>query len=109
KVEQAGPTGEVFDRPASAFVMDFLGGVNVLHGTVNGDVGVFGTLTLPWHGGEARRAKAYVRSHDLVLEPSPGPAYRTQVYGDEDRRQQLPVVVSHVRSIGVAARVIVTS
>ncbi len=109
KVEQAGPTGEVFDRPASAFVMDFLGGVNVLHGQVRGNVGEFGTLTLPWHGGETRRAKAYVRSHDLVLEPSPGPAYRTQIPDDQDRRQHLPVVVSHVRRIGVAARVIVTS
>jgi sulfate/thiosulfate transport system ATP-binding protein len=77
KVEQAGATGEVFDHPASAFVMDFLGGVNILRGTVRDDVGVFGSLTLPWDGGEARAATAYVRSHDLALQPSPGPAYRS--------------------------------
>jgi len=110
KVEQAGPTGEVFDRPASAFVMDFLGGVNVLRGSVRGDTGVFGTLTLPWDGADAVRARAYVRSHDLVLQPSPGPAYRSQLTGDDhDRERQLPVVVSHVRRIGLAARVIVTN
>jgi sulfate transport system ATP-binding protein len=109
KVEQAGATGEVFDRPASAFVMDFLGGVNVLRGNVRGDVGVFGTLTLPWEGGDAMGAKAYVRSHDLVLRPSPGPAYRSRAVDDKDAQRQLLVVVSHVRRIGVAARVIVTS
>jgi sulfate transport system ATP-binding protein len=109
KVEQTGPTGEVFDHPASAFVMDFLGGVNVLRGNVHGDVGVFGTLTLPWGGGAAVRAKAYVRSHDLVLKPSPGPAYRSLAADDKDRDRQVPVVVSHVRRIGVAARVVVTS
>jgi sulfate transport system ATP-binding protein len=109
KVEQDGPTGEVFDRPASAFVMDFLGGVNVLRGSVRGDVGVFGPLTLPWDGGDARGAKAYVRSHDLVLEPSPGPAYRSRTPSEQDRDRCLPVVVSHVRRIGVAARVIVTN
>ncbi|HEU4615263.1 MAG TPA: sulfate/molybdate ABC transporter ATP-binding protein, partial [Kofleriaceae bacterium] len=88
KVEQVGPTGEVFDRPASAFVMGFLGGVNVL-------------------GGDGR--KAYVRSHDLVLEPAPGPAYRSPAIDDQESGRRLPVVVSHVRRIGVAARVIVTS
>jgi sulfate transport system ATP-binding protein len=109
KVEQAGPTGEVFDRPASAFVMDFLGGVNVLRGNVRGDVGVFGSLTLPWEGSGSRQAKAYVRSHDLVLERSPGPAFRSLVPDDKDSERRMPVVVSHVRRIGVAARVIVTS
>jgi sulfate/thiosulfate transport system ATP-binding protein len=109
KVEQDGPTGEVFDRPASAFVMDFLGGVNILRGTVRGDTGVFGTLTLPWEGGEARGAKAYVRSHDLALQPSPGPAYRSRAPDDKDSERCLPVVVTHVRRIGVAARVVVTS
>jgi sulfate/thiosulfate transport system ATP-binding protein len=109
KVEQAGPTGEVFDRPASSFVMDFLGGVNILRGTVRGDTGVFGTLTLPWEGGETRAAKAYVRSHDLALQPSPGPAYRSRAPDDKDSERCLPVVVTHVRRIGVAARVIVTS
>src|SRR5688572_11338362 len=37
KIEQVGEPGAVFDEPASAFVMDFLGGVNVLHGRGRGD------------------------------------------------------------------------
>jgi len=105
KMEQAGPAGEVFDRPASSFVMDFLGGVNVLRGSVRRGVGVFGTLSLPWDGDATSAATAYVRSHDLILHPSPGPAYRSPT----DDTSGLPVVVSHVRRIGVAARVIVTS
>ncbi len=109
KVEQEGPAGEVFDRPSSAFVMDFLGGVNVLRGTVSDRVGRFGTLSLPWDGTADRSAKAYVRRHDLVLEPAPGPAYRSHAVDDKERRRCLPVVVSHVRRIGVAARVLVTT
>jgi sulfate transport system ATP-binding protein len=34
RIEQAGTPQEVFDRPANAFVMDFLGNVNVFHGRV---------------------------------------------------------------------------
>ncbi len=109
KVEQDGLTEEVFDRPASAFVMDFLGGVNVLRGSVRDKVGVFGTLKLPWEGGESRDATAYVRSHDFVLEPSPGPVYRSGNDRSHHRDRCLPVVISHVHRIGLAARVIVTS
>jgi hypothetical protein len=86
--------------------MDFLGRVTILRGSVRDDVGVFGTLTLPWDGGGARAAKAYVRSPDLALQPAPGPAYRSAP-GDSDCC--LPVTICDVRRIGVAARVIVTS
>jgi sulfate transport system ATP-binding protein len=109
KVEQSGPTGEVFDRPASSFVMDFLGGVNILRGSVSGGIGMFGGLTIPADAADAKAATAYVRSHDLVLAPARGPAYRSRNPDDKDAERELPVVVSHVRRIGVAARVIVTS
>ena len=32
KIEQVGTPAEVFEKPANAFVMDFLGNVNVFHG-----------------------------------------------------------------------------
>src|SRR5689334_21248662 len=48
KIEQAGAPDDVFDHPASAFVMDFLGGVNVLEGCVQGDRAVFGDFVLPY-------------------------------------------------------------
>ncbi|MDB4955700.1 MAG: Sulfate/thiosulfate import ATP-binding protein CysA [Myxococcales bacterium] len=97
KIEQVGTPNEVFDVPASAFVMDFLGGVNVLSGTVHGETGTFGTITLPWAGGREGAARAYVRGHDLLLR-------RTGIGGPS-----LPVVVAHVRRVGVAAHVLVTS
>ena len=97
KVEQIGPPDEVFDHPASAFVMDFLGDVNVLEGTVRGDRAELGSLVLPYTGTGDGPARAYVRAHDLVLG---APA------GDPT---ELPVVVERVRRTGVAARVFVRS
>ncbi len=96
-IEQIGAPTAVFDEPASAFVMDFLGGVNVLRGQVSGTQGVFGDLVLPWNGAGEGPARAYVRGHDLLLrkEHGDGPG--------------LPVVVSRIRRVGVAARVLVTT
>jgi sulfate transport system ATP-binding protein len=94
KIEQVGEPGEVFDAPASAFVMDFLGGVNVLHGRGRSGQGVFGGLVLPWDAAvEGAPATAYIRSQDLVLsrQASAQPA--------------LPALVTHVRRVGVAVRV----
>src|SRR5262249_49593230 len=34
RIEQSGTPAEIFDHPANAFVMDFLGNVNVFHGRV---------------------------------------------------------------------------
>jgi sulfate transport system ATP-binding protein len=98
KIEQVGEPGEVFDAPASAFVMDFLGGVNVLHGRGRSGQGVFGGLVLPWDAAvEGAPATAYIRSQDLVLSKtrSPGPA--------------LTGTVTHVRRVGVAVRVHVST
>jgi sulfate/thiosulfate transport system ATP-binding protein len=102
KVEQVGDPGEVFDHPASAFVMDFLGGVNVLVGHATGDRAVFGDIVLPWSGGPGR-ARAFVRGHDLVLRAMP--PERAFPLGDGD----FAVTVERVRRIGVAARVVVNA
>jgi sulfate transport system ATP-binding protein len=71
KIEQIGTPTEVFQHPANAFVMDFLGNVNVFHGKVErGKAMITGmevaTPDYPHH--EAREAEVYVRPHDLVLE-----------------------------------------
>ncbi|HEU0031694.1 MAG TPA: sulfate ABC transporter ATP-binding protein [Kofleriaceae bacterium] len=100
RVEQIGEPGEVFDRPASAFVMDFLGGVNVLRGRVDGGRATFGELVLPWSGEGSGAARAFVRGHDLVLRPA---GERTFPVTDH----VLPVTVDRVRRVGVAARVVV--
>ena len=97
KIEQSGAPDDVFDHPASAFVMDFLGGVNVLEGCVQGDRAVFGDFVLPYDGSSDGRARAYVRGHDLVLRAEPA---------NDDA---VPVVVERIRRRGITARVLVHS
>ncbi len=76
KVEQVGTPDDVFDEPASAFVMDFLGGANLIRGAVAGGVGTFGPLTVPIEAGGpgTGAARAYIRTTDLEVtrEPAPG-------------------------------------
>jgi sulfate transport system ATP-binding protein len=100
KIEQAGAPDDVFDQPASAFVMDFLGGVNILQGRAERDHAVFGELVLPYAGPATGPARAYVRGHDLVLRrPAAGSGDVTAV----------PVVVERVRRVGITTRVLVHS
>ena len=54
RIEQVGRPGEIFDHPASDFVVRFLGPVTYLPAGVGGD-------------------RAYVRPHDLELVRAPGP------------------------------------
>jgi sulfate transport system ATP-binding protein len=71
KIEQVGSPEEVFHKPASEFVIDFLGHVNVFHGRVeNGRALVAGlALDLPeFASREAPSAKVYVRPHELEIE-----------------------------------------
>ena len=74
KIEQVGTPNEVFDHPATPFVMDFLGNVNVFHGRAQSgrvDVGPF-QLDYPHYDQEtARDATAYVRPHDLTVDLQP--------------------------------------
>jgi len=71
RIEQQGTSAEVFDHPANAFVLDFLGNVNVFHGRVEGGRAFLGGLEVDYpeypHG-EARSAKAYVRPHELEID-----------------------------------------
>jgi len=71
RIEQVGTPAEVFERPANAFVMDFLGNVNVFHGRVEGGRAVVSGLTVAYpeypHT-EARDAAVYVRPHELEIE-----------------------------------------
>ena len=52
RIEQQGPPDEVYDHPATPFVLQFLGDVNLLHGRVGAGAGKAGGLS-------------YVRPHDL--------------------------------------------
>ena len=69
KIEQVGSPAEIFEHPANPFVMDFLGNVNVFHGSVSGDRAAIDRLqvTLRTDGGDPSDAKAFVRSHELEI------------------------------------------
>jgi sulfate transport system ATP-binding protein len=72
KVEQVGTPQEVFEHPANAFVMDFLGNVNVFHGRVHRGRAVLGDweVSCPEHAAaESSPAELYVRPHELELSP----------------------------------------
>jgi sulfate/thiosulfate transport system ATP-binding protein len=70
KIEQAGTPAEIFDHPASAFVMDFLGNVNVFHGRVEHGRAMLGNLEVHVAGDHhhADAASFYVRPHELDIE-----------------------------------------
>ncbi len=78
RIEQVGTPNEVFQHPASEFVMDFLGNVNLFHGRVEGGKAVFGSLVLDHASGMASDGKAarlFVRPHDLEIHTaSRGPS-----------------------------------
>ena len=75
KVEQVGTPDEVFDRPANAFVMDFLGNVNVFHGRVEAGrarVGGFDVaFPAPHPHHHQQPVRAYVRPHELEIDRTP--------------------------------------
>ena len=68
KIEQLGTPAEVFDHPATPFVMDFLGNVNVFHGRVKNGRAMLGNLEIEYpeypHADE-REATFYIRPHEL--------------------------------------------
>ena len=72
RIEQVGTPAEVFHRPASEFVIDFLGNVNVFRGRIeNGQAMVHGlALDLPdYHKHpSAPSANVYIRPHELEIE-----------------------------------------
>ena len=60
----------MFRDPANAFVMDFLGNVNLFHGRIESGKAVFGTLVVDRPNGrevDGQSAQLYVRPHDLDI------------------------------------------
>jgi len=103
RVEQFGTPDEVFHRPASEFVVTFLGNVNLFHGRVEAGKAVIGPLAvdasraLPTNGATAR---VFVRPHELDIDvhrtndasvrarvlriQSAGPLVRVELAADDD-------------------------
>jgi sulfate transport system ATP-binding protein len=75
RIEQQGAPDQVYDHPATPFVLQFLGDVNLFHGRVGLPEGEVG----------------YVRPHelDILAEPAQG---------------SLPAVLSHTLTVGAHTR-----
>ena len=59
KVEQTGTPAEIYDHPASAFVMSFIGPVNVLPSTSH---------IFQGNGFESAHPEMYLRPHDVLIQ-----------------------------------------
>jgi sulfate transport system ATP-binding protein len=95
RIEQVGTPAEVFDHPASDFVMRFLGQVNILDARVEHGRAHIGDVILEspaLAGSDATAARVYIRPHELELASSPTPGH-------------LPARVVRVVPIGAALRV----
>jgi sulfate transport system ATP-binding protein len=71
RIEQAGTPEEVFHHPATEFVMEFLGHVNVFHGRVSQGQASFGSITIDcpdYQHAEERAATFYMRPHELDIK-----------------------------------------
>ena len=96
KIEQVGSPDDVYAKPASPFVLDFLGDVNVWHYTVaDGRVLVGG---LPIDVPVARApvqgsGKLYVRPHSVAIEPA------------SSGTPGFPATIAHVHRAGPVVRV----
>jgi sulfate transport system ATP-binding protein len=101
KIEQIGTPAEVFDHPANAFVMDFLGNVNVFHAHIQDGRAVVGNLELPLPEHPSTNAnangngstKVYVRPHELT------------VTRHADLGNGLPARVMHINPAGSVVKV----
>lgn len=74
RIEQAGSPDEVFAQPSNAFVMDFLGSVNVFQGRAQGGRVHLGAFALPYPDyphDEPSPATAYIRPHEVDIDRAP--------------------------------------
>jgi sulfate transport system ATP-binding protein len=73
-VQQAGSAQQVFEQPANAFVMDFLGHVNVFHGRVQDGVAHLQGFQVDYPDyphQESRPATMYIRPNELEIGRHP--------------------------------------
>ncbi len=73
RIEQSGTPAEVFEKPANAFVMDFLGNVNIFQAQLKDGRVLLGDVEMPIESGRVHEtgsgtAAVYVRPHELDLD-----------------------------------------
>ena len=67
-IEQVGSPLDIYREPASPFVADFVGKVNVLPARVAAGTLRFGSLSIPCAGAD-REARVYLRPEDVLARP----------------------------------------
>ena len=71
RIEQTGVPEEVVHHPASEFVMDFMGSVNLFNGRIESGKAVFGPLVMDHAASgavEGQTARMFVRPYDLDIQ-----------------------------------------
>ena len=70
RIEQAASPAEIFHNPASEFVMDFLGNVNVFRGRIEGGQALLGGMKVAVSNAslQSGAANVYVRPHELEID-----------------------------------------
>ena len=108
KIEQRGTPDEVFEHPATPFVMDFLGNVNVFHGRVEKGQAF-------WHGipidypdyphAQARPARVYLRPHELDIARTSAHAPNGPATNEPAGTGSLPASVLRIARSGPITRI----
>jgi sulfate transport system ATP-binding protein len=99
RIEQDAPPDEVLEHPATPFVVNFLGNVNIFQGRVQRGQALFGPISVdyPDHPhDESRDAAGYARPHELDIS-------RTDQGGGFWAR------ISDVRAVGVSVKIEVST
>jgi len=94
RIEQDGTPDEVLEHPATPFVVNFLGNVNIFHGRVQRGKATLGPIAVPFPEhpyDEARDAAGYARPHELEVS-------RTEEGGG------LWTTVTDVRAVGALVK-----
>ena len=71
RIEQIGTPDEVYSSPASPFVYQFLGNVNVFHSRLHGAWAEVGRDPSEVSAHDRNQAMAFVRPHDIDIEHAP--------------------------------------
>ena len=103
RIEQVGTPAEVFHHPASEFVIDFLGNVNVFHGRIEHGKAVLSGLAVSDRTAgkdaspENRKNHLYVRPHELEIE--------RRLNGSP----AIPALVARINPAGAFAKIALTT
>ncbi|MGZ8249204.1 sulfate/molybdate ABC transporter ATP-binding protein [Methylomagnum sp.] len=95
RIEQIGTPDEVYDHPATPFVYQFLGDVNLFHGRVHDGQAKIGEAQVDLHGHHEPQDAAvfYARPHEIdILKHDPGAG-------------ALAATVTDIRALGVTVRI----